>query len=72
MDPWISCKPYFSIHCLDRMRQKHLPLEQVQMAILEGKKTMEEKDEYEIRWRGWILRVSKRQCFFYVETAYRE
>jgi len=69
---WISCKPYFSAHCLDRMRERHLPLDQVQMAILEGKKEIKKKDEYKIKWRGWILEISKRQCFFYIETVYRE
>jgi len=72
LDTWISCTPYFSLHCLDRMRERHLPLHQVQMAIVEGKKTIEKKDEYKIKWRGWILRISKRKCFFYIETVYRE
>jgi len=72
LDPWISCTPYFSMHCLDRMKERHLPLDQVRAAIVEGKKNREKENEYKIKWQGWILEVSKQECYFYVNTAYHE
>ncbi len=68
----MSCTPYFSIHCLDRMKERHLPLDQVRSAILDGKKNKEKENEYKIKWHGWILLVSKRDCYFYINTAYHE
>ena len=60
------------MHCLDRMKERHLPLDQVRAAIVEGKKNREKENEYKIKWQGWILEVSKQECYFYVNTAYHE
>jgi len=54
------------------MKERHLPLDQVKIAIMEGKKNKEKENEYKINWHGWIMKISKRDCYFFVRTAYHE
>jgi len=70
MDPWEKCTRLYDDHFMDRMKEKHLPKNQVEDALKVGKKIEEKKGEFEIRWNSWTLKVSQRECFLHLRTAF--
>jgi len=70
VDPWRDCERIYDDHFMDRMRARSLPAEQVREALKDGKKVMEKKNEYSIRWNDWTIKASVQTCFVYLRTAF--
>jgi hypothetical protein len=75
MDPWQDCRRRYEPHFFERMIERSLPLDQVNIALSEGKKIPDEQknhegQNYEIRWRRWTLKVTLMQCVIVMHTAY--
>ena len=76
MDPWRDCNRRYEPHFFDRMFNRYLPQNQVEIALNEGKKIpcsgrkFDGEQDYEVRWRRWILKVTRRPCTIIMQTAY--
>lgn len=72
MDPWKECERIYDNHFMDRMRGRFLDKNQAIAALREGSKEEEKKNEFKIRWKTWILKVSLGDCFIYMRTAHHK
>jgi hypothetical protein len=75
MNPWLNCRRRYEPHFFERMIERSLPQEQVNIALSEGEKIPDgqkniQGQNYEIRWRRWILKVTLMQCVIVLHTAY--
>ena len=71
-DPWRDCERFYDMHFLDRMRERHLPLNHIEEALLYGDKITEAEKTYRVRWNKWTIVVVVGRCFVYLLTAYLE
>jgi len=71
MDPWRDCERFYDPHFIDRMKQRHLPRDQVEEAILIGKKMRKKENNYDIKWNKWTIRLVQNQCFLFLKTAFK-
>ena len=71
VDPWQDCVRLYSDHFSERMSERHLPDNQVSLALKEGKRIQEQGDNYSVRWKKWTIKVTHGNCFLTLETAFR-
>lgn len=71
MDPWRDCERLYDPHFADRMSERHLPDEQIEIALINGSKIQESKGEYRINWNRWTIKVTIGTCFVYLWTAFK-
>ena len=72
MDPWRNCERLFDIHFVERMMQRHLPKEQIETALKDGKKIKEYDSVFRVEWNKWVLFVELGTCFMTFKTAVRK
>jgi hypothetical protein len=77
MDPWRDCKRLFEPHFFDRMYDRSLPLNQVEEALMDGKKetigpVKGNSQEYRVTWGKWTLIAKRVPCTIILRTAFRE
>ena len=71
MDPFKDCRRFYKEHFSDRMQERYLPHEQVDVALKEGRKIQERKGEYLVKWNRWTISVSVGSCHLILNTAFR-
>jgi len=70
MDPWRDCQRIYDPHFSERMKQRHLPDFQVTLAINDGNRIEDAKEEYTIKWKKWTIKATRGKCFILLVTAY--
>jgi len=70
LDPFRDCEKLYSFHFMDRMNERHLPRQQVEQALREGKITMIKKGEYLVKWKRWELALTLNPCVVFLKTAF--